>query len=383
MDFLFYLSLISLIVIVLWGSEFYLGGRNIQRLKDISLPFTDDLPEVSIVIPALNEERDIEQALTTVLSLEYKNKEILVINDRSTDRTAEILGKMARQNPALHVYHIEDLPSGWLGKNHALHFGARQAKGEYLLFTDADIMFDPAVLNRAVRYVQENHLDHLAIGPEIRQHGVLLNMLTVVFITFFGTLMKPWKAKNPKSKRFIGIGAFNLMRTEAYWNSGTLEVIAMRPDDDVKLGKLLKKRGFRQDYLSGIDMVWLEWYPSVRDMINGLMKNTFAVYEYNIFSIAVITLAMLVLDIWPFIGAFLTNGVTQALNGAIILIFYCAFGFTAHMHNKSPWYALGLPIGCLIIVYIVWRSTLTTLINQGIYWRGTHYCLKELRENRI
>jgi len=383
MEFLYYIALITLILFFLWAIEAYLGGRKLRWLKDIPPSSATSLPKVSIVIPALNEETHVEEALTSVLSLDYKNLEILVINDRSTDQTGEILDRMTRDNPQLQVYHIEKLPSGWLGKNHALHFGSRQAKGEYLLFTDADVMLDPTTLNRAIHYVEENRLDHLAIGPEIKQEGVLLNILTVVFIGLFGTFMKPWKAKDPKSKEFIGVGAFNLIRTEAYWNCGTMEVIAMRPDDDIKLGKLLKKRGFRQDYLYGIDKISVEWYPSVKDMINGLMKNTFAVFEYKVSWVTMATFAILILDIWPFFGVLLTDGTTRVLNAAIILIIYGGFGVAAHSQKKNPWYALGFPIGCLIMLYIFWRSTLTTLLHQGIHWRGTHYPLKQLKANRI
>ena len=383
MEISFYIALVTLLFFLLWGIEIYFGGRKMGWVRDIPCSSANSLPKVSIVIPALNEEKDIEEALTAVLSLEYKNIEILAINDRSTDKTGEILERIAKKNPRLQVYHIETLPSGWLGKNHALHFGSQQATGQYLLFTDADVMIEPTTLNRSIHYMEENRLDHLAVGPEIRQEGILLNILTIVFIGFFGTFMKPWKAIDPKSKHFIGVGAFNLIRTEAYRNCGTLEAIAMRPDDDIKLGKLLKKQGFRQDYLSGIDMISLEWYPSVKDMINGLMKNTFAIFEYKVFPVFIVTVAILILDIWPFFGILLTDGITQVLNGAIIFIIYLGFGVTAHIFKKNPWYIFGYPVGCLIIVYILWRATVTTLHNQGINWRGTHYPLKQLKANRI
>ncbi len=108
----------------------------------------DPWPVVSIIVPARNEADSIEEALKSVLALDYPNKEIIVINDRSTDATGEILARLAQEYPELQLITIDRLPSGWLGKNHALQRGAVSASGELLLFTDADIIMQPSLLRR-------------------------------------------------------------------------------------------------------------------------------------------------------------------------------------------------------------------------------------------
>src|SRR5215210_3285113 len=159
--------------------EILRGSRSIRRLRDVP-PLGGPRPRVSIIIPARNEERNVEEALRSVLALDYDNLEIEVVDDRSTDRTGEILDRMAAAEPRLRIVHVRELPAGWLGKNHALWLGAAKATGEYLLFTDADIVMDPSALRRAVGAMHKadggDGLDHLTASPEIERTGLLFEM---------------------------------------------------------------------------------------------------------------------------------------------------------------------------------------------------------------
>ena len=383
MGLLDYLALLNLTLLLFFGADFFLEGLHIRRLKDISAFSESPRPKVSIIIPALNEEKHIEAALTSVLSLDYDPKEILVINDRSTDQTGTILERLAEHHPQLQVFHIEQLPPRWLGKNHALHFGAQKASGDYLLYTDADVIFEPSALQRAVACMEGTPLDHLAVAPQFQQQGFFLNLATLMIAGGLGVLLRPWKAKNPKSRHYVGIGAFNLIRTNAYWQSGGLAKIAMRPDDDVKLGKLLKRQGFRQEYMYGEALLHIEWYASLKEMIQGLMKNSFALYHYSLTWVILASGALFLFNVWPFLAVFVTEGRTQLLNGMIVLVILSGMSMLAHLLKQNPLHALGFPLGCLLIAYILWKATLTTLLRQGIDWRGTHYPLKDLKANRF
>lgn len=380
---LFYLAIATLVFFVAFGFDLVVGNRSIRFLRDVPSTGKAPGPKVSIIIPARNEERNIQEALRSVLNQDYENAEVIVIDDRSTDGTGAILDRMAQADPRLRVVHVRELPPGWLGKNHGLYVGAHQATGDVFLFTDADIVMHPSTVRKAVGYMVANQLDHLTLTPEVRMPGILLDVFVGAFTIFFSLYARPWKAKDPKSKRFIGIGGFNLVRAPVYRAVGMHQAIAMRPDDDLKLGKLIKHGGYRQEVLFGRDMLQVEWYPSLREMIDGLMKNAFAGVNYSILAIVSSSIVQFLLNVWPFFGLFLTHGITRTLNAVVVLLIMFICWDNARFHNSRRWYGIGFPISTLLFVYIMWRSMLLTLMNNGIRWRGTHYPLAELRANKV
>lgn len=380
---LFFLALATVLLILATFAELLRGNRLLRSLRDVP-PWTGaPAPVISVVIPARNEERHVEEALRSVLAQDWEPLEIVVVDDRSTDRTGEILDRMAVAEPRLRIVHVTELPPGWLGKNHALQLGGEQAAGELLLFTDADVVLDPTTLRRAVACLQENQLDHLTVAPEIRVPGVVMKTFVAVFSIFFAMYVKPWKARDPRSPRHVGIGAFNLVRTAAWRAAGTHRAIAMRPDDDLKLGKLLKKNGFRQDLAFGGGLVSVEWYHSVRELVDGLMKNAFAGVDYRIWVVVLSTVLQLAFFVWPFAGVFLTGGPTRLLNLAAVALLLVLCWANARLTHLPAWTGLGFPFATVFFLYIVWRSMILTLVQGGIRWRGTLYPLKELKANKI
>ena len=349
-----------------------------------SVPVEDDypLPALSIVIPARNEERNLEQALESVLALDYPDLEIIVVNDRSTDGTGAILEKMAEQDPRLTVVTITDLPGGWIGKPYALHVGAQHARGEFILFTDADIVFDPTALRKAMAHVQAHQFDHVTLIPQGTMPGFFLRTLSATFGIFMFILFKPWKARNPRSRCYMGVGAFNLIRTSAYQAMGGHEPVALRPDDDLKFGKLVKDHGYRQDVLNGRGMVTVEWYRSVRELIDGLTKNMFAGMEYRVSAVIAATLAALLIHIWPWIGVWVTGGWPQAGYAVTIVMMIVSFGVTMGPFGVKFWQGLLLPLTVGLLVYIQCRSAALALWRGGIVWRGTFYELGKLKTGK-
>lgn len=366
--------------------EFLIGNRSIRKILEVPIPGTDALtpyPSVSIIIPARNEERNIEEALTSVLHLDYPNYELIVLNDRSEDRTGEILNTLTTRYPQLKVVHINALPEGWLGKNHALYQGVQAATGDLLLFTDADIVMEPSTLKRAVLYFEAHPLDHLALWPEITSPDLALKIFMNTFTVFFCLYSRPWRAIDPKSKNFIGIGAFNLIRKSVYQAIGTHRAIALRPDDDMKLGKLVKKHGFRQAVGSGMGLIRVEWYASLGELVQGLMKNAFAGLDYNLPYMLYGISAQFLFSVWPVIGLFVTHGLTFWLNVSIVILMQILCFDNARYNRQLPWAGLFFPLGALIMIYIIVKATALTLWQQGIQWRGTHYDLSALKANRI
>lgn len=380
--FLLLLAAGTLLLYIAISLEVTIGNRSIAFLKNVS-PLAGDAPRVSIVIPARNEERNLEEALRSILAQDYPNVEIVVVDDRSTDRTGEILDRMAAADPRLKVVHVTELPPGWLGKNHALELGSEGASGDFLLFTDADVVMEPTAVRRAIARMEAKTLDHITSSPEIECTGLLYEMFIGTFALFFAMYTKPWKVGDPKASQHIGIGAFNLVRTAAYRAVGGHRPIALRPDDDLKLGKLLKKNGYRQEFLFGHGMLRVEWYASIRELVRGLMKNAFPAVDYRISVVILSTIAQLAWNVWPFLAVFLTTGTTRLINLAICLLILLLCAVNAPLAGVRRWYGIGFPVASLLFLYILWRSTLLILWTGGIEWRGTRYPLAELKANKV
>lgn len=340
-------------------------------------------PLVSIITAARNEEYAIREALHSMLHQDYPNYEIIAVNDRSDDGTGAILDDMLAEFPQLQVLHVSELPSGWLGKNHALFAGARVAKGNLILFSDADVKYLPSALSRAVGYMQRNGVDHLTVAPHLEHGTIPLSLAVQFFFMAFALYMRPWKARDPKSRFFMGIGAFNLMRREAYEKAGTIERIRLRPDDDIMLAKILKQSGASQHVATAEDMLSVKWYSTLPEMIGGLQKNAFAALRYSLLLAITAMLFTFIVNVWPFIAVFLTTGIVRALNIGICLTLMAMYAGSAYRMRGRPWLAIAYPAAAVIFIYILLTATVRTYFGRGIAWRGTRYDLDELKSNKV
>jgi hypothetical protein len=226
-------------------------------------------------------------------------------------------------------------------------------------------------------------LDHLTAVPRVLMPGVLLTMLVVTFSMLYAIFVRPWRARDRTRGSSVGVGAFNLVRSHVYRYIGGHETIRMRPDDDTKLGKLIKKRGFRQEMVIAVDFISVQWYASFRELTRGLMKNGYSQLDYRLLPALVGTAVQLVLFIWPFVALLFTHGLAWALNALSVASLLGIYAAHARLQRAPRWYAIGFPIATLIAMYLGWRSVVTTLWNHGIEWRGTHYSLDLLRANRV
>ncbi|GFE56866.1 glycosyltransferase family 2 protein [Geobacter sp. AOG1] len=383
MTILFWIAAATLILTILAALDLIVGNRSVAALRDLSPDPAPLLPRVSIIVAARNEQRNIREALQSLLHLGYPDYELIVVDDRSGDETGRILDEMAVTDSRLRVIHVEALPPGWLGKNHALWIASRRACGDLLLFTDADIIMEPTLVTRAVTYLKLNGLDHLAATPSIHMPTTFLGMFGTAFIVFFSLFSRPWKARDPKSLCHIGIGAFNLVKTSVYRQVGGHETIRLRPDDDIKLGKIIKRAGFHQDVVYAPDFMTVEWYASLREVIRGLEKNAFSGADYSIPRVLGGALLLTLGSIWPFAAIFLARGAVQGIYLATAALIMLAVADSARFHRARPWHAIGYPLTATLFVFILLRTMALNLWQGGIYWRGTFYPLKELKANRI
>ena len=379
---LFAVAVATLFLVLAVVVDLALGNRKVRWLDTI-VPATGNLPKISLIVAGRNEERNVEKAMRSLLAQDVPNFELIAVDDRSEDSTGAILDRLAAQEPRLRVIHVRDLPQGWLGKCHALQAGTERASGEWLIFADADIVMDGSVLRRAMAHAVEQKLDHLAVAPRIEMKGFLVNCFASFFGMAFSSYFKPWKARDPNSDKYMGIGAFNMVRAEVYRKIGGHRPIAMRPDDDMMFGKLVKKNGFRQEVLFGGRLMSVEWYSSFRGMVGGLMKNSFSGTDYRVSMVVFATAVHLICSAWPFAALFLTTGAVWGMNLAIVLALTAGSMDCARYFGLKAWRGIFYPVGCLVFFYIVWRATWITLAHDGIDWRGTHYSLKELKANKV
>lgn len=369
------------VFVILFGLtlDIALGYRRLGNLRDVPSGVRAETPLVSIIVPACNEEQTIKPALATLLAQDYANLEIIVVNDRSTDGTGEVLREMRQAYPGLVVLDITHLPEGWLGKHHALHRGVALAGGEILLFTDADIHMEPTTVTRAVCRLEEVGLDHLCLLFRNSAKGWLLNSVILDAAAGLLLLFRPWLAANPRSRRFMGVGAFNMVRRSAYEEVGGHAVISMHPIDDIMLGRLIKAAGLRQECLIGYDFVSVNWYQSTPAMIDGLMKNIFALVNYNAPLALAGVVGVALLTILPQWGALLAQGSARIFFALAVVVRLVFFSQAARHVGLSPRLAPVALLTPYITVYTVFKAVVITLKNGGIFWRGSFYSLHELR----
>lgn len=356
------------------------GVRRVTRLAEWQPMVAPTPTRVSVVVAARDEAATIGAGLASLLAQDHPDLEIVVVDDRSSDGTGAVIDEVAALDPRVKRLRVDALPAGWLGKNHALHCGALAATGRFLCFTDADVVFAPDTVRKAVAYAVMKHLDHLTAAPGIRARTWPLALLVGTFAVLLGRFTKPWRASDPKSPAFIGIGAFNLVRREAYRAAGGYEAVRLRVDDDLRLGERLKRSGAKQEFVLGLGALTVEWYPTLGAMVRGLEKNAFAGLDYRLSHVMVATAALLGLFVAPFaLWPWASQPVTQALLAASSAAIVLGQARASRDAGVAAWTALLAPAGVLAFLWTLWRSTALTLRQGGVRWRGTHYSLEELR----
>lgn len=379
MTFAFWLSLAAFVAVALSSLDVALGWRRIRHLKDVEVPLGSPQPRVSLIVSALDEATTIEPALRSFQAIDYPDLEIIVINDRSTDATPAIIEAVAADSPRMRVVHVHVLPAGWLGKNHALHQGAAVATGDYLLFTDADAIFAPSAVARAVAHCEAHAVDHLTLFFDLLARTGLLRLLVTSFGAGFMARFRPWKVTT-SPRHYVGIGGFNLVRRAAYEHIGGHAAMPLAVLDDMELGRRIKASGHAQEAMSGIAMVAIEWYRSTPDLVRGLEKNVFSGFDYRLGTLAGVTLLMLATRVWPWLALLLSRGPVWWINLATVCATLALYLDLLHA-RKWPLRCLAFaPVVPLIEIATWWRACLLAVYRGGIAWRGTYYRLADLRQ---
>lgn len=354
------------------------AARGVPVLADTVTRAPARWPRVSLVIPACDEAGEIEGAVRSRLLDDYPDLEVILVDDRSTDGTGEIVDRLALEDRRVRAVHVRELPAGWLGKLHALDLGARSASGELLLFSDADVHVAPGALRRAVALLEHGPLDQLGVLPRLRSSGLLLDCVHAAFFRLVWVAARPWAVPDPRSSASFGVGAFNLVRRSALERSPGLEHLRLEQADDAALGQMLKRAGARCAVANGRDDVALHFYRSLGGMARGVEKGG-SRWPFPALCAAIAALLALELGPWIALGA---SGPARALGGVGVLLSLAATLGVARWMRHGVLPAIAAPLGVLLLGIMMVRAGALSALRGGVRWRGTFYRTEDLRAGR-
>ena len=379
----------SWIVALLWGwraAEAAFGLRKVNNLLDArwdALP--EGEPRLVVIVPACNEEAHVEACLDSLLKQDYANLHILAVNDRSTDRTGEVMRRMADRDPErMSTLTITELPGGWLGKTHAMAYAARDAEAvhrpEWMLFTDADILFAPDALRRSLVAAVRERADHFITLPT----PIIRRFDEAVFLGFFQVMgfwaVRLWRVSDPRSLRdSIGVGAFVLLRSSVYRQIGGFESLRMEILEDVTLGRRIKSLGRRQRVAFGRDLVRVHWAAGALGVVGVLTKNLFSLFRFHLSLVLLASVWIAVFTIGP--AAALLYAPARIPATVAVGAIASFYRLTRRYSGISLWSFALFPFAAAPFLYSLLQSTWITLRQGGVRWRGTFYSLEELRRN--
>jgi chlorobactene glucosyltransferase len=330
---------------------------------------------VSIIVPVRNEaHRVLEKSLSSILNQSYKNYELVVLNDCSTDETEEILRKLQAFNAKLKVINGRQTPDGWLGKPYALQQAFQHSQGKWILTTDADIIFSPEALQTALNYAEENKLDALTLMPKQICASFWEKLFMPVFF-WFCLLIKPLhRANHPRLKTSFGSGNFFMLRRKVLEKTGGFSTIKNEITEDLKLAEIIKERGFRLRAEYAPNLIRTRMYMGFSEIWEGFTKNLFPALKFSLPKTIIASFWIFVLGVLPFFLLLTTLFYENLLFfiplfSAYLLQVFVFFLIQREM-SQNFFYAFLVPLGLLMFLAILMNSALRVRGGKGVTWKG-------------
>ncbi len=387
-EWLVVLKVIGVLTATLWCLCWCRAWWHSRQYIDIPINLSPEegnlgaLPPLSVLIPACNEAASIELTALGLLEQTYTNLQLILINDRSTDETGAIIDRLAAENEKITAIHIDVLPDGWLGKVHALHVATEQAAGEWLLYTDADVHFEPNALVELMQFAQAHEIDHLAGLPRMKPSGVLLEIAIAAFYTSSMFFVSAKRVANVDDPLAVGVGALNLVRASALKQTKGFEWLKMETIDDVGLGLMMKRGGGRAMVARAVEQISLEWYQDITEMAGGLEKNSPGLTKYSLVR-ATGLLAILPVTVFGFVCTFYLPLISLVAVWAATILFPVLFMSTFSRQSSLSRMSFFLfPVGLTMLWFIFARALLLLWSRGGVQWRGTQYGIEQLRSGQ-
>jgi cellulose synthase/poly-beta-1,6-N-acetylglucosamine synthase-like glycosyltransferase len=377
--FLVLLKLLHMNLLLVWVL------KREPRLADrVSGKAANPLPLVTVIISAKDEESHIEEAAKSILASDHSSIQLILVDDRSVDRTFEIMGELARQDNRVTVLSVLDLPQGWTGKTHAVFLATNHASGEILLFTDADTVFRPDAISRALRFFLTNDLDMLSLVPGFTERGFLEDAVhphMALGLSYFYPLTE---VNDSTKSAAMASGCFIMMSKFAYREVGTWERFKNQLTEDVALAKEVKAKGLKMGLMRGGDLVCTRPFATLSEVCRFWKRTYYGALEQNIpkmvqliFNYA--SLAVLIL-LFLVSGALLLAGkvstamtwlfIISTLGMAAVIIPYSLF---IRLERGNWLYGLMAPVGIFVGAWVAVDTLGTVVTDRGIRWRGSLY----------
>jgi chlorobactene glucosyltransferase len=341
-----------------------------------------DTSLVSVIVPARDEERNIAACVASLLAQDYARFEVIVVDDGSRDATPGILAELQTTHPRgdlLHVVRLDELPAGWAGKPHALHAGARAARGDWLLFTDADTEHAPHALSAAMRYARTQQLDLVSLSTYQELPGFWNKVLMPIAYMGIGAQYPLRAVNDPRSPVAIANGQFILIARAAYDSFGGYSHPRLRASvvDDRDLAREVKARGFRLRLADGRALVRTHMYRGLREHWGGWSKNVYVGSRGGPLVFAVLLVGLFNISVAP--ALLLAGGLTRSrrawllpalCQSAAILAF--RWRLDRALDVPAP-YGATHPLGGAAFTAILARAAWRKLTGRGVEWRGRRY----------
>jgi len=328
---------------------------------------------ISVIVPARDEERDIQAALRSILVQEGVDLEVIAVNDHSADDTGAILDRMAAADPRLRVVHDPILAEGWLGKANAMRAGLDLAAGEYVLFTDADVVHHPRCFLTALRELRHCRLDLVSALPHLQVRLFWEHAMLPMFISGMAKLVPEKRQMDPGRPDAVASGALILVQREVLDKVGGLAAVKEDMADDVALARVVKRAGFRAGYRLAPQLMTLELFKSNREAFSGTTKNILLVIEESIWLAPVLPFFTFMLFGYPLFLVGLGLGrhdlLLAAVGMGVYLVQYASLFITRGQFSFHPLPALMFPLAMVIVSWCGLRAFF--LRRRGkITWRG-------------
>jgi len=348
-------------------------------------------PKVSVILPARNEEEFISRCLETLSVQDYKNLEIIAIDDSSEDKTGEIIEKFAKQDSKVIHVSAREKPENWMGKNWACMEGFKKATGDLLLFTDADTKFEKNVISLTVSHLQSEKLDALTVIPRLRCIDRITKITLPMLSTFLHSRYSALNVNNPKKKIGYFFGSYFMIKRQVYEDIGTHEKVKQEIVEDGALGKITKELGYALKMVRGEHLIEALYSRSSKEMWNGLKRLMVPLYHQNSSWAVGVFFAVLFILFMPIpflaysIIAFDSSlSITTLLISAMLSTstVFLASGMEAKMGlNLSLVNSIFAPLGSIIVVLGFLAGILQANKSTAVSWRGRKYSVKEFSQN--